>query len=121
MGQFKWVFLDDFNRRYDVGIYHGDSSGNVVIHCNGNIILIDFGVLVTKKYSFFLNENLCEIEMEKEDQNFFYTFEVNEKADTPLNRARKIYNRKIRNKLILYGILYFATLISIIAWMMTTY
>lgn len=66
----------------------------MLIHCNARIIIIDFNVLESKTYSFFINEELCEIELERRGELFYYHFHINETADTPRNRAKKQIERK---------------------------
>ena len=51
--------------------------------------MLDFRVLKSKEYSFFIDDELCELTIEKKGDHFFYSFEFNRKADTPLNRAIK--------------------------------
>ena len=74
---------------------HGAESGHLMVYCNTNIVLIDFEILQSKTYSFFIEDELCELSIERKDDQFFYGFEINKKADTPLNRQR----RKIEKQL----------------------
>ncbi|MBN8678405.1 MAG: hypothetical protein J0M29_09280 [Chitinophagales bacterium] len=98
MAQLNWVFLDDFGGRHKVGLYHGDRTGHVMIHCNLKVVQIDFSVKDTKMYSFFIEDELCEVILEKrKDGAFAYEFRVNKKVDTPRNRVRRVQegqNRK---------------------------
>lgn len=73
---------------------HGAESGHLMVYCNSKIILIDFNILQSKTYSFFIEEELCELAIERKDNQFYYGFEPNIKADTPLNRKRKKRSRK---------------------------
>ncbi len=97
MAQMNWVFLDDFGGRHRVGLYHGDRTGHVMVHCNMRVVQIDFSVKDSKMYSFFIEDELCELILEKKDGVFGYEFRVNKKADTPRNRVRRVkdgQNRK---------------------------
>jgi len=95
LNQQKWTFLDDFGRQHKVGIYHSPSSGNLLIYCNAKIVLIDFLITASKDYSFFIEEELCMIKVEKEeDSSFSYNFSVNKKVDTPLNKLRESREKK---------------------------
>lgn len=60
-----------------------------MVYLNTKVIIIDFQVLETKSYSFFIEEELCEIEVERKDDRFAYGFKINREVDTPLNRQRK--------------------------------
>lgn len=97
MAQINWVFLDDFGGRHRVGLYHGDRSGHVMLHCNLKVVQIDFSVKDTKMYSFFIEDELCEVILEKlKDGSFGYEFRVNKKVDTPRNRIRRVQEGQTR-------------------------
>lgn len=103
MAQMGWVYLDDRGGRHRVGLYHGDQSGHLVIHCNLRVVQIDFSVKDTKKYSFFIEDELCEINVVKEkDGSFGYEFIVNKTVDTPRNRIRRIEERRIRRHMAVF-------------------
>lgn len=100
MAQMGWVFLDDRGGRHRVGLYHGDQSGHVMIHCNLRVVQVDFSVKETKVYSFFIEDELCEVRLFKEpDGRFGYEFVVNKTIDTPRNRIRRVDERRIRKQM----------------------
>lgn len=99
MAQMDWVLLDGYGGRHRVGLYHGDRSGHVVIHCNMRVIQIDFSVKESKMYSFFIEDELCELVLEKKDGRFSYEFRVNKKVDTPRNRIRRAQEGKVRRQM----------------------
>ena len=101
MAQMNWVFLDDFGGRHRVGLYHGDRTGHVMVHCNMRVVQIDFSVKDTKMYSFFIEDELCELILGKKDGVFGYEFRVNKKADTPRNRVRRVKDGQMRKYLAL--------------------
>lgn len=94
MSQLNWTVLDDFGRKYDVGLYHGDASGHLMVYCNTDVLIIDFNVLKDKKYSFYLGEELCELNVNKEKGRFSYGLIKNNIVNTPLNRRRKEIEKK---------------------------
>lgn len=94
MAQRNWTYLSDEGRTYHVGIFHGPNTGHLLIFCNLKVLLVDFSVLESKSYSFFLGEELCEISLESKDNYFQYNFNVNRDADTPHNRKIKARDRK---------------------------
>ncbi len=96
MAQMNWVFLDDFGGRHKVGLYHGDRTGHVMIHCNLKVMQVDFSVKDSKMYSFFIEDELIEIILDKKDGVFGYEFRVNKKVDTPRNRDRRKQEGKTR-------------------------
>ena len=95
MAQLGWVLLDSHGGRHKVGLYHGDNSGHVMIHCNLRVIQVDFAVKESRAYSFFIEDEFCELSLQKEpDGRFSYQFLVNKTVDTPRNRDRKAGQRR---------------------------
>lgn len=47
-------------------------------------------------YSFFIEDELCEIILDKKDGVFGYEFRVNKKVDTPRNRIRRVHEGQTR-------------------------
>lgn len=94
MNCFNWTYIGDRNEKTSVGLYHSPKSGNVMLYCDKKILVIDFFVQESKTYSFFIGGELCEVTIEKEGNLYSYGMEINTKADTPRNRARKVLNRK---------------------------
>jgi hypothetical protein len=89
-----WTLVGGEGRNHQVGLYHGQRTGHVMIYCGSKIMQIDFSVLQSKTYSFFIEDEFCEIKLERKGDTFYYTFEINKEVDTPLNRHRKKLNRK---------------------------
>lgn len=100
MAQFRWSYLSPQGKRHIVGIFHGERTGHLMIYVNSKIVQIDFKVFEDKLYSFFIDEELCEVSVEKKNGRFFYDFKLNKDADTPLNRRRKAFNRVNRNRIV---------------------
>lgn len=104
MAQFNWTYVSDTGRKYNVGIYHGSRTGHLVVYCNLRVVIIDFNVLDTKTYPLFLDDELCELTIEKKSGEFRYGFDINRKADTPRNRIRKKVEKKHwRQTLLFFG------------------
>lgn len=94
MAQFQWTVLGVTGKKYEVGLYHGDKSGHLLVHCNGNIVLTEFHVQETKNYSFFLDDELYELLVEKKEPGFAFSLTPNKTADTPMNRRIWEHDRK---------------------------
>lgn len=87
----NWIYLDDSGNRHRIGLYHGDKSGHLVIYCNLKVVQVDFSVKSTQMYSFFVEDELCEVHVVQEkDGSFGYAFKINKEVDTPRNRERKV-------------------------------
>jgi hypothetical protein len=102
MAQVGWVYLDDLGKQHRIGLYHGDQSGHLVIYCNMRVIQIDFLVKETRTYSFFVEDELCEIQLYRENVGFSYGFKVNKQVDTPRNRLRRADERRNRKLIIAF-------------------
>ncbi len=121
MGQINWVYLDDCGGRHRVGVFHGDRTGHLLIHCNMKVVQIEFSVLETKTYSFFIEDELCEIIAEKmKNGRFGYEFRVNKTIDTPRNRIRRVDNRR-NNRLLALFIVGVVIVIAGIFFALTSY
>lgn len=106
MAQFSWIYLDNYGGRHRVGLYHGDRSGHLVIHCDLRVVQIDFSVKEDRVYSFFVEDELCEVGIYKEKNGFSYDFKVNKTVDTPRNRLRKAEEKRNRGymALMIFGL-----------------
>lgn len=102
MNRFNWTYIDNRNKRHSVGMMHGAKSGHLLVYCDADIVLIDFKVLHSKSYSFFIEEELCEFNIEKRGKEYLYSFDVNTDADTPLNRQRKKIEKKHLHQSLLF-------------------
>lgn len=100
MSQMTWTHIADDGSRHKVGLFHGNTTGHVLVYCNARIVVIDFNVSESKKYSFFINEQLFDLEIEEKEGKFSYGFKSDEIADTPYNKARRKEDRK-QNKLVI--------------------
>jgi len=94
MNCFHWTYIGDRAQKTRVGLYHSADSGNVMLYCGKEIIVIDFCVLESKKYTFFIGDELCEVTIDRKGNAFYYGMEINTQADTPRNRRRKVIDRK---------------------------
>ena len=65
---------------------------------------------IRDRYSIFIDEQLCEITIDRQGDQFFYGFEVNSTADTPRNRQRK----KIEKKHMIQSVAFLGTLVLLI-------
>jgi hypothetical protein len=89
MAESLWRFTNELGQPYLIGLFHGDKDGHLVVHCNSRVVLIDFNVQQSKAYSFFIEEELCELKLDRQDAGFTYSCRINVDADTPKNRWRK--------------------------------
>lgn len=94
MNQFHWTYWDHFGRQHVVGILHGIKSGHLVIHLNSRILIIDFNVLKSKKYSFLINEEICELQIKEGDSGFKYDLGVNEEQAAERKALKRKENRQ---------------------------
>lgn len=94
MNHYAWTYVAGGGRNTKVGLYHGSKSGHVLIYVGNKVVTIDFKVFESKDYTFFIDDELCKIKLERKGDKMYYFFEVDKKTDTPLNRARWARDRK---------------------------
>jgi hypothetical protein len=116
MSQMTWTYIADDGSRHQVGLFHGDNTGHLLVYCNARIVVIDFGVQTTRNYSFFINDELCDLEIEEKDGKFSYGFKVDQVTDTPRNRGRRKMIRAEVTKSLVLGLI-FILIIILIAWL----
>lgn len=120
MSQLSWTLLDDFGQQFEIGLYHGDRSKHVLIHINKKPVVVDFNIKESKQYSFYVGHELCEMKIEKESNQYSYSFVINQDVDTPLNLARKEQSRKYFIYLVIIAIVIVFMIIGLSFWLMTT-
>ena len=120
MSQLSWTLLDDFGQQYEIGLYHGDRTKHVLIHINKRPIVVDFNIKDPKQYSFYVGYELCEMKIEKETDQYSYSFVTNQDADTPLNLARRHQSRKYFIFIIIIAVVLMLSILALSYWMMTT-
>ncbi len=92
MSEFRCTYYDPSTGTQTLGLYHGESSGNVVIYHNSNVLLIDFKVHQPKSYSFMVNENLVKFDVVKEGGRYDYKFEAKRITEDALSMAERVYS-----------------------------
>src|SRR6187399_3245828 len=114
MSQFTWTYIGDNGALHRVGLFHGDHTGHLMIYCNTRIVVIDFGVTTSKNYSFFINDELCDIAIEEKEGKFSYGFKVDEITDTPLNRQRRKLIRSQVKQTLLLGLIFILFIVLVV-------
>lgn len=120
MSQLTWTYVDDDGYRHKVGLFHGDNSGHLMVYCNTRIVVIDFHVLKSKNYSFFINEELCDLSIEEKAGKFSYGFTIDQVTDTPRNRGRRKMIRSQTVQSLMFGAA-FIVLIAVVVFLIMRY
>jgi hypothetical protein len=81
--------MDPYRRRFEIGLYHGDDSGHVLMHVNKEPVIIDFSIKEEKDYSFYVGPQLFNLNFKKVSDSFTYILERDLEVPTQLNKARK--------------------------------
>lgn len=90
MPQYSWNITGHRGNNYKLGLFHGDKTQHVVLHCNDKVVQIDFEVRESKTYTVFLDHELCEVSIDHTGGNHYdYSCRINHEAATPLNQLRK--------------------------------
>ena len=94
-----WIFVGDEARRFNIRMMHGLKNGEFLLYCNNQLLCFDEKVFGTAKYSFFLEDELCEVQLDRQGDFFHYSFHINKKAKTMRNKARsaqdKVHQRQM--------------------------
>ncbi len=85
MAQQFWTFHDQTGTEHSFGIFHGEESGHFVAYLDDRVMIIDFGILDNKSYNFFFERELLRFNIQKKDNEFFYTLKVDKETNTELN------------------------------------
>ncbi|MBI5914665.1 MAG: hypothetical protein HY842_04760 [Bacteroidetes bacterium] len=101
MNHYTWVYVAGGGRNYPVGLFHGPKTGHLLIYIGSKITTIDFKVFDSKEYTFFIEDELCHIKLERRGGEMFYFFNIDKQADTPRNRARNALERKFFKQLLI--------------------
>ncbi|MBK8620626.1 MAG: hypothetical protein IPN79_02420 [Saprospiraceae bacterium] len=89
MAQSSWNYTFPYGKKYEIGLFHGN-EGHVVLYCEGEIIKIDFNVHETVEYSFFVENVLLTVLLEKDESgDFAYFLKENKPEETPILRDPK--------------------------------
>ncbi len=89
MAEMKWTYVADSGQQYHVALYHGNSTGHVMVAVNDKVTIVDFFVQDTKSYTLLLEEELFSLELEKGPKGFGYAFTIDRNTDTLRNRQKK--------------------------------
>ena len=110
MAQFNWTAISNSGKRHKIGLIHGDRTGHLLVYCDSRIMIVDFFVLRDKIFSFFIDDELYELSIQKKNGRYFYGLEINRDIDIPLNRRRK----QIAKKHLKQSLVFFAVIISFV-------
>jgi hypothetical protein len=116
LNHYTWTYVAGEGRNYNVGLFHGSKTGHVLIYVGAKIVTIDFGVLDSKEYTLFIEDELCHIKLERRGSEMYYFFEIDKKADTPRNRARNAMERKFAKQLFIALGFFVAIIAAFVIW-----
>jgi hypothetical protein len=72
LSQTHWKYKNKSDKEYEVSIYHGDTSGHVLLYSGQEIIKIDFSVFSDRVYSFILGDELFELRVKIKEKSINY-------------------------------------------------
>ena len=72
MPQIFWKYENTSGKDYEVSLYHGDTSGHVLLYSGQEIIKIDFNVRSERHYGFMLGDELFEVSVKGTQTLFKY-------------------------------------------------
>jgi hypothetical protein len=116
VSQYNWTYVGGGGRNYNVTLFHGKRTGHVLILLNAQVIQIDFGVRESKTYSFFIEDEFCQVHLERRGEEMYYFFEIDKKVDTPRNRERRKRDRRhlVQTLLFFGGLVVVASVVALV-------
>lgn len=75
-----------------------------MVYINGRVVVIDFNVLQTKSYSFLIEDQLCDLQVNNQNGSFAYNFSIDRKANTPGNIRRRKRERRDTIRSVAFGV-----------------
>lgn len=72
MAQINWTYYSLTGLPYDIEMYHGDDSGHIILMVNEEITMIDFNKKHNHKYSFYIENQLLELDISEHNSTFEY-------------------------------------------------
>ncbi|MCU0346942.1 MAG: hypothetical protein MUC59_08350 [Saprospiraceae bacterium] len=116
MNHYTWTYVGDAGRNYRVGLMYSPKTGHLLIYIGSKIVQVDFKVFESKEYTFFIEEELVHINLERRGDEMYFTFNIDKKADTPRNQVRHRLERKyFRHMLVFIGVM--AVMVAgVLAW-----
>lgn len=102
MKQRNWYYYDANRTKHIIGFMHGQESGHVLVHINSKITIIDFNVLEPKTFSFYINKELVQIIIDKDEEDFKYELKIDQKAHEAIKKAHQVQSNKYRNQTIAF-------------------
>jgi len=99
MAQLNWTYYSLSGIPYILEMYHGEKSGHLIFFVNSNITIIDFNQKSEKKYSFYIENQMIEFAITKE--NVSYEYEVIPQQLPKVGEPEKIFTKHFWIPLIL--------------------
>lgn len=88
-----------------------------MLYCNARVVAIDFHVLESKQYTFFIDDELCEVKLEREGDHFRYYFNLNREVDTDRNRELRKRDQTHWKQAALFSVLLLTLAGVFVVWM----
>ena len=90
----SWTYLDDLGGRHQVNLYHSPRDGKLLVQVDKQTVIATVHARQPGRWTFLIEEELCDVVISRRGLEYFYGFEVNRRADTPRNRAYKKQERR---------------------------
>ena len=95
VNQHAWNYIGQDNKVAIVALQHDRRSGDLVVFYGKDVLWAERNVRTAQVITFFIDDELCKIHISyTPDGRMAYEFEIDRKANTPLNQLRKTEERK---------------------------
>ncbi|MBK8669568.1 MAG: hypothetical protein IPN89_08905 [Saprospiraceae bacterium] len=113
MSQIFWKYKLPDTDEYTVSLYHGDTSGHILLYVGQEIVKIDFSVAEDRSYSFYLGKELFELNIKITKGRIRYLLHNKETNKTiPVYQDLNTRKRHLYKSIVL--LLIFLILISLV-------
>lgn len=72
MAQLNWTYYSLSGKPYALDMYHGEESGHMIFFVNSRVIMIEFKQKDPRTFNFFIENQLIEFSIQKEDEAYSY-------------------------------------------------
>ena len=115
MNKSKWTYISRTGERNLITILHSPRLGHFLILFNRKVVLANRKVFNQDTYSFFIDDELCVVDIRIVNGKYTYTFHVDKQTDTPLNQFRKKNSQKdLYYSLSVFSFLFFMVAVAMV-------
>ena|GEM_PF-558850 len=91
LAQHNWTYYSLSGKPYALDMYHGEDSGHLIFFVNSRVIMIEFTQKDPKTFNFFIENQLIEFSIKREDRA--YSYEVTPQNPEGSQEPEKLFTK----------------------------